>query len=90
MSAVIVKVRMHSESLCALRSLTRPPLAVRIDTVRITECYLLKRVNVCSVKIQLKILTVYILVRFMVEVVGFFGYSLPCLIFESYWFLVSC
>ena len=63
---------------------------MRIDTVRITECYLLKRVYVCSVKIQLKILTVYILVRFMVEVVGFFGYSLPCLIFESYWFLVSC
>ena len=81
---------MHSKSLGAFRSLTRPPLAVRIDTVRITECYLLKGVNVCSVKIQLKIFTVYILVKNMVEVIGFFGYSLPCLIFESYWFLVSC
>ena len=49
-----------------------------------------KGVNVCSVKIQLEILSVYILVKNMVEVIGFFGYSLPCLIFVPFWFLVSC
>ena len=35
-------------------------------------------------------LSVSILVKNMVEVIGFFGYSLPCLIFVPFWFLVSC